>query len=160
MMIQEPGSLHSTMIPGYELVGFSLGKSCILVPNDLTPSILWVSNLQFSEHEWASSVALGSLGVCSCYFPHCGRPTDFVAAMHECRVQLTILRSMGCKQIILGCDLNSQLPANCDDLTGPACLFEVPQHHLQRVQMMLSLMSEFGLYAANTFTQKAEFTRK
>ena len=66
---------------------------------------------------------------------------------------------LGCRKIVVGCDLNTQLPQNHEQFTGPACFKHAAPHHEHRVDMTIALLNDFGLVALNTFGDTAKFTR-
>ena len=105
---------------------------------------------------------MNDMGVISCYFAHRRLHDEFLAGVHECRVILNYMKSLGCEQFMLGCDANTQLPSEIMNCTGPNCLKEPEPEYFERATMIVNVVEDFGLFAANIFDSfmEAQFTRQ
>ena len=70
-------------VAGWTALATPAGQSAVLVPDNLVPSLGWDSIVSVSEFTWASAAVISDLGAVSTYFPHSGRPEDFLVAMHD-----------------------------------------------------------------------------
>ena len=79
--------------------------------------------------------------------------------MDEARGLMGELRKRKVKVIVLGGDLNSQMPKHIPKITGASCYgVQDPSHDL-RTDMMCALMKDFDMYCANTFMSD-QFTQE
>ena len=78
----------------------------------------------------------------------------------ETRQCLSMLKQKGCRILMMGCDLNRQLPPNIANITGGAVYNVAQVSHLQRVDEFLKLCNDYGLRVVNTFGDSPQFTRK
>ena len=134
----------------------------ILVPDSLTSAIHWDSSVSdnFSKFSFASSVSFGEMGVVCSYFTHAGLPESFMQCVDETRQCLNMLKQKGCRILMMGCDLNSQLPPNIANITGGAVYNVAQVSHMQRVDEFLNICNDYGLRVVNTFGDSPQFTRK
>ena len=154
----------NTAIDGYNFCKVSDEAHCaILIPSELSSAVTWDSSSEpaFKQFKWSSAVSFkGILGIVSGYFPHAKRPEYFLVAMDEARGSMGELRKRKMKVIVLGGDLNSQMPKHIPKITGASCYgVQDPSHDL-RTDMMCALMKDFNMCCANTFMSDPAHTRK
>ena len=81
-----PGNGH---VPGFENSGLlhfrtNEGRSAVVIPSSLTPSVSWSHEYYFSEFRWASAIIFqNQLGMISFVFAHYGKPDDFNVGVEE-----------------------------------------------------------------------------
>ena len=137
------------------------GDSCaaaIAVPCELSSEIRWRLNSDIT-----SSALIGELGVMSAYFADSGKSAEeFEKSVMTTRLELRKLRAAGATRLLVGCDAQVELPPDTV-YTGPQALGDssaLGVAHDRQCQI-LSLLQEFGLRAASTWTGSVPFhTRK
>ena len=134
-------------------------KSSIWVPTALDQGISWRCDVDAAASDMASTAAFTSaaafqqLGVLSAYFPDLSTPdSEFDRALHESRMFLSYLVDVvGCKWLILCCDLNQQLTGDIDNLTGSWFHKSSEANILNREIRVVQTRCECSLCAVNTF---------
>ena len=141
VLLQETDHFHGMEVPGYKFCMAPGARVGILVPDSLTSAIMWDSSVSenFSEFSFASSISFGEMGVVCIYFTHAGLPESFMQGVSETRQCLKIFKQKGCKTLMMGCDLNSQLPPHISNITGGAVYNVAQVSHMQRVEEFLTI---------------------
>ena len=163
--LQETENMQHFEYHGWSLYGSQGVKAAVLLPTEIAGSVVWASCLdnEFEDLKRTVGVSLGQVGIVSAYLEHGNyKIEDFVATVCEIEKQLEKLKELGCRNLVLGCDLNNALPSGILRRTGHFVKDEPKEKHAARVDRFLKLLVDYEMYAANTFgdgDKSKSFTR-
>ena len=142
------------VMSAWELIGAAHNEAALFVHERILPCVSWRSDIapEFEHCTNTTGCVLGDSGVVSCYFSHENRPdVEFFDRLDECARMCTYLRSnnvnnnKGVKHLFLSCDLNLQLSANVEGITGGE-IHALPNKQLESREIaFLQFLRDFDL---------------